>query len=255
MVTAITAVCLLALGSFVAGADAQSAPASVVSSQDIVLRDQLVNSQESLLNAYRCLFDVDTQIVPSGCLDGAPQEPAGPVPAFSGTPSIRELLNRDKLIASQESLLNVYRCLFDVDTQIVPSGCLAGKPRQTSTVQSQRNAYAFSAVAPGAWHTCAIHIDRTTEFQNIACWGNERDLQIYPPVGQYTHIASGRQHSCAIRDDSTIACWGHNGFGQANAPQGQYIGIVTGDPVFGPCFVGLIPGGWEDVMCQDMWNG
>ncbi len=31
--------------------------------------------------------------------------------------------DRDALIAAQESLLNDYRCLFDVDTQLVPGGC------------------------------------------------------------------------------------------------------------------------------------
>ncbi len=31
--------------------------------------------------------------------------------------------DRDTLIAAQESLLNGYRCLFDIDTQLVPNGC------------------------------------------------------------------------------------------------------------------------------------
>ncbi|MYL08344.1 MAG: hypothetical protein F4015_02425, partial [Acidimicrobiia bacterium] len=35
--------------------------------------------------------------------------------------------DRDTLVAAQESLLNEYRCLFNVDTQLVPNGC----PEQT----------------------------------------------------------------------------------------------------------------------------
>ena len=35
---------------------------------------------------------------------------------------------RDTLIVAQESLLNVYRCRFNVDTQVVPNGCIQGNP-------------------------------------------------------------------------------------------------------------------------------
>ncbi|WP_419926283.1 CAP domain-containing protein [Candidatus Poriferisocius sp.] len=35
---------------------------------------------------------------------------------------------RDELIAAQESLLNSYRCQFDVDTHIVPYDCASGRP-------------------------------------------------------------------------------------------------------------------------------
>ena len=38
--------------------------------------------------------------------------------------------DRDTLIAAQESLLNDYRCLFSVDTQLVPGGC-AEPPQPT----------------------------------------------------------------------------------------------------------------------------
>ena len=37
------------------------------------------------------------------------------------------IVDRDTLIAAQEALLNDYRCLFNVDTQLVPNGC----PEQT----------------------------------------------------------------------------------------------------------------------------
>ena len=97
---------------------------SEVSRREIVERDDLIAAQESLLNAYRCRFRVDTQIVPRGCANGQPingqLEPA-PVPI---TPSRRDLMERDDLIAAQESLLNVYRCRFSIDTQIVPGGCV-----------------------------------------------------------------------------------------------------------------------------------
>ena len=44
------------------------------------------------------------------------------------------IANRDTLIAAQESLLNDYRCMFDIDTQLVPNGCPEkAQPTQTST--------------------------------------------------------------------------------------------------------------------------
>ncbi len=43
--------------------------------EDIAVRDRLVADQEALLNAYRCRFDIDTEVVPGGCPDPDP-EPA-----------------------------------------------------------------------------------------------------------------------------------------------------------------------------------
>ncbi len=37
--------------------------------QDIDTRDELIRSQEALLNTFRCRFSVDVQLVPDGCLD------------------------------------------------------------------------------------------------------------------------------------------------------------------------------------------
>ena len=39
------------------------------SAGDIAVRDHLVADQEALLNAYRCQFNVDTNIVPGGCTE------------------------------------------------------------------------------------------------------------------------------------------------------------------------------------------
>ena len=64
--------------------------------------------------------------------------------------------------------------------------------------------------------------------QTIACWGNNAFDQAYPPEGQHTAIAAGEWHSCAIRTDQTIACWGHNELGQTDAPDGQYIAVDAG---------------------------
>ena len=91
--------------------------------EEINVRNELVAAQESLLNTYRCLFNIDTGVVPGGCVDGQPA--GGPISpdVFAGVPTASEVEVRDQLVAAQESLLNVYRCLFNVDTEIVPDGC------------------------------------------------------------------------------------------------------------------------------------
>ncbi len=102
--------------------------ASAQTVDDVALRDRLIASQETLLNVYRCRFDIDTEIVPGGCTNGAPSQPTHEPPLFAGTPTRAEIAARDLLIFAQEVLLNVYRCRFEIDTQIVPGGCTDGVP-------------------------------------------------------------------------------------------------------------------------------
>ena len=94
----------------------------------MVKRDRLIFNQEALLNVYRCLFGVDAEQVPGGCVDGRPGAPAGQPAPFEGSATVAAVSVRDHLVSDQEALLNVYRCLFDVDTQIVPGGCVDGRP-------------------------------------------------------------------------------------------------------------------------------
>ncbi len=98
--------------------------------KDIVARDTLIAAQESLLNIYRCRFDIDTEAVPGGCVDEEPAQKLAAPDAFGGTPTEDDIRARDDLIAAQESLLNIYRCRFDIDTEAVPGGCINGYPRQ-----------------------------------------------------------------------------------------------------------------------------
>ncbi len=98
--------------------------ASAQSAGDVALRDQLIANQENLLNTYRCRFNVDVGAVPGGC-PNPDQVTPGVAPQ---NPTQQDIDVRDGLIANQEALLNVYRCRFDVDTEIVPGGCVDGAP-------------------------------------------------------------------------------------------------------------------------------
>lgn len=110
---------------------AATAGAQTDSGSEIAKRDQLIASQEALLNVYRCQFDIDTSVVPGGCQDGSPARPAELAEPFTGTPTIAELAKRDRLVTAQEALLNDYRCRFNIDTAVVPGGCGEGSPEPT----------------------------------------------------------------------------------------------------------------------------
>ena len=110
---------------------ADAAGAQSVSQAEISQRDQLIAEQEALLNVYRCQFDIDTQLVPGGCVNRAPAEPAKEAKPFTGIPTVNALAQRDWLVAAQENLLNAYRCRFDIDTAIVPGGCGDEQPGPT----------------------------------------------------------------------------------------------------------------------------
>lgn len=115
---------------------------------DIRLRDVLILDQENLLNAYRCRFNVDTSVVSVGCMGQAPTRALSirhtvghysiywdgltwgnfrnPKLFEDDRPTSRqELLTRERLISAQELLLNKYRCLFNIDLEIVPTDCTA----------------------------------------------------------------------------------------------------------------------------------
>lgn len=45
-------------------------PEPAATAEGIAVRDQLIADQEALLNVYRCMFDIDTEVVPGGCAGG-----------------------------------------------------------------------------------------------------------------------------------------------------------------------------------------
>ena len=67
----VVAACLLVPVLAIAGAAAQPAAGSRPTLEDVEVRDRLIADQESLLNAYRCLFGVDVVAVPErGAIQG-----------------------------------------------------------------------------------------------------------------------------------------------------------------------------------------
>ena len=106
-------------------ASAQDAPANGGLLDEVVLRDELIAAQETLLNNYRCRFGIDVSQVRSGCANGLAAGGSTAPGVFDGVPTLEDVRARDGLIAAQESLLNTYRCRFEFGTHIVSGGCPA----------------------------------------------------------------------------------------------------------------------------------
>src|SRR6185503_12507444 len=79
-----------------------------------------------------------------------------------------------------------------------------------------------SAIATGAYHTCALLANGT-----LRCWGRNGQGQLGDgtftgsstprSVGGLTGVAAvsgGGAHTCAVLTDGTVRCWGDNEFGQ-----------------------------------------
>lgn len=154
--------------------------------QDIAERDGLIFAQETLLNAYRCRFNIDTIVVSGGCASGVPAVATERQAPFSGTPTWDDIAERDRLILSQESLLNTYRCRFSIDTSVVPGGCTDGRPSslpddpgscdfaehadnavesvwQVQASQSLGTAFHLGAAADRSWWLTAEHVVRGSQ--------------------------------------------------------------------------------------------
>ena len=54
----------------------------------------------------------------------------------------------------------------------------------------------------------------------VACWGDNSSGQCAPPIGLGTvvSVAAGGYHTVALKLDGTVMCWGYNNQGQCNTP-------------------------------------
>lgn len=88
----------------------------------------------------------------------------------------------------------------------------------------------WSRVAVGRTHTCGIATD--VGVNGLYCWGFDANGELGNGAGTtntptptlvpatpgntsaWKEVAAGFNHTCAIREDSTLWCWGRNAFGQ-----------------------------------------
>ena len=62
------------------------------------------------------------------------------------------------------------------------------------------------------------------------CWGPNISDSLELPGGNpsFTRISAGLNFTCGLRIDGAIACWGENRFGQASPPVGSFAEIAAG---------------------------
>ena len=100
----------------------------------------------------------------------------------------------------------------------------------TSTVQAVplQVAGSWAAIAAGDQFTCATRTDGT-----LWCWGRNTDGQLGNPTdngadapnpdpqqvgsaADWSNLAAGFNHACAVKTDGTAWCWGDNSFGETS---------------------------------------
>ena len=116
------------------------------------------------------------------------------------------------------SARGVFTCAIDMSDHIVCWG--AGSPDSEPVFpdfgQSSPPKGTYKGISAGEAHACAIALATG----NVVCWGaGMTDAGCFPnqnyecgqaegESGAFIEVASGEQHSCALRKDGTVACWG-----------------------------------------------
>ena len=176
-----------------------SSGVSAQSRGEVEDRDKLIADQENLLNTYRCMFGADVDLVPGTCPNPDIVAP-GVVPKSL---TRQDLAVRDRLIADQEALLNIYRCTYNIDTELVVKGC-DNSPGPAAPQASQSG---FVSVSAGSRSACGVKSDG-----NAFCWGYgvETPDTKYRGLlnGGFTEISMGNGFGCALSTDALIYCLG-----------------------------------------------
>ncbi|XP_034924684.1 serine/threonine-protein kinase-like protein CCR4 [Populus alba] len=79
----------------------------------------------------------------------------------------------------------------------------------------------FSSMAVGEDFVCGL-----LEYGNIACLGSYKAVVGQFPKGNYSAIAAGSRHACAINFTGELDCWGMPG---EKPPQGEFISMALGE--------------------------
>jgi hypothetical protein len=96
-------------------------------------------------------------------------------------------------------------------------------------INTPPNIASTSFSAGGYGSACLIRSTTTTASGVTTCWGRNDQNQISVKTDEYKSVATGHQHSCAIKLDNTVACWGLNTNNQAPATRaGNYKMLAAG---------------------------
>src|SRR5688500_20069671 len=66
----------------------------------------------------------------------------------------------------------------------------------------------------------ATGIDHTCALRQdgtASCWGNDYNGKTTPPAGTFIELSAGFEHTCGLRGDGSVACWG-DGYAMEGVP-------------------------------------
>lgn len=109
----------------------------------------------------------------------------------------------------------------------------------------------ITALDVGLNHACVIKGGR------VVCWGGNRSGQANPivqtstigatnviPEREFTHVVTGRAHTCAIEVDGSVWCWGDASLDQLRGGEAPGpVRVISDPPAVGPIAAGA------DVTC------
>ncbi|MYB10055.1 MAG: hypothetical protein F4Y28_08765 [Acidimicrobiia bacterium] len=116
-------------------------------SSDIAARDRLIQEQEALLNVYRCMFDIDTQLVPGGCVDGKP--------------SLATPQNPSTLPTQTAQPVEIVRCYE------VASGLLTEAVAEVRVTNAGASARTYGYMEVGFFNSADQRVDWGNDLQNV----------------------------------------------------------------------------------------
>ena len=83
---------------------------------------------------------------------------------------------------------------------------------------------AFSAMAVGGYHVCALDREGVP-----ICWGNDLHGQATPPVGEvFEELSAGQWVSCGRKSSGDIRCWGMDAWGITTPPETSFQQVAVG---------------------------
>lgn len=193
---------------------------------EIDARGNLIIAQENLLNAYRCRFGVDTQVVQGGCEDGVPRETLVYTPYGSTAP--------EPVSAPEQSAAYGHSCLVTDGCSFSYFGVPGGRPLKVNT-----------DIAPGKWnsdyegpgdnschavrlsaavtshpnYTDEVNTLHGVEFSAWTTWFSDL-LLVQQPSGRYT------EHESVIEHKNTDYVYGPRQF-QIEIKPTDYAVIIT----------------------------
>ena len=105
---------------------------------------------------------------------------------------------------------------------------VAGDDPGEASAQDEEPAAEFPDDDFTAIATGAWHSCALREGGRAECWGSNPFGQAEAPEGPFSALAGGERHSCGLRLDGTVECWGNNEVGQTFAPTGSFTALSTG---------------------------